>query len=350
MKYTVRDIASLIKGTVIGNPEAVVSAFGKIEEAKEGELSFIANSKYEPFLYTSQATAVLVNEDFTPSASYAPTLIKVDNPYAALAQLMQLVEHELNPHREGVAPEALIHPSVTIPPHCYIGPFVCIEKGVTLGEGCSIYPYSYIGQDVTIGQNTVIYPHVSIYHSCVIGDRCVIHAGSVIGADGFGFAPTEEGYNKIPQLGTVKISNDVEIGANTCIDRAVMGATLVGQGTKLDNLIQVAHNCSIGEHTVIASQTGMAGSSHIGSWCKIGGQAGIAGHITVGDRVNMGGQTGILGNVKSDRNLLGSPAMELSKALRAYTVIPKLPELNARIRDLEKKLEQIESKLCNNKH
>ncbi|MBB6275650.1 UDP-3-O-(3-hydroxymyristoyl)glucosamine N-acyltransferase [Porphyromonas circumdentaria] len=350
MRYTLKEIASLIEGTVEGDADATVSAFGKIEEAKEGELSFIANSKYASFLYTSEATAVLVSKDFCPTHAYKPALIRVENPYASLAKLMQFVAKELNPERNGIAQEAFIHPSVQIPANCYIAPFAYIEEGVVLGEGCSIYPHSYIGKDVTIGANTIIYPHVSIYYNCTIGSRCIVHAGSVIGSDGFGFAPTEDGYDKIPQLGTVKIEDDVEIGANTCIDRAVMGATVIGKGTKLDNLIQVAHNCTIGEHTVVASQSGMAGSSHLGSWCKIGGQAGIAGHITVGDRVNMGGQTGVLGNIKSDRTLLGSPAMDLSKALRAYTIIPKLPELSSRLSDLEKKLNQIESKLCNNKH
>lgn len=350
MRYTLKEIASLIEGIVEGDTEATVSAFGKIEDAKEGELSFIANAKYESYLYTSQATAVLVSKDFEPAQPYKPSLIRVENPYASLAKLMQFVAEELNPKKEGIAQEAFIHPSVKIPKRCYIAPFVHIEEGVVLGEGCSIYPHCYIGKDVTIGENTIIYPHVSIYHTCTIGSHCIVHSGAVIGADGFGFAPTETGYDKIPQLGSVKIEDYVEIGANTCVDRAVMGATIIGQGTKLDNLIQVAHNCTIGEHTVMASQTGMAGSSHVGSWCKVGGQAGIAGHITMGDRVNMGGQTGVLGNIKSGRTILGSPAMDVSKALRAYTIIPKLPELYTRLSDLEKKLTQIESELCNNKH
>lgn len=350
MHYTLRDIAHLLGGEVEGDPEAVVSSFGKIEEAQADQLSFIANPKYEPYLYTTSATGVLVHTDFVATHPHTAHLIRVPDPYAALAKLMQFAARELTPHYQGIAETASIHPSVQLPEECYIGSFVHIEEGVTLGEGCFIYPHCYLGKGVSIGRDTTLYSHVSIYHNCTLGDRCTVHSGAVIGADGFGFAPTDRGYDKIPQLGNVIIADDVEIGANTCIDRAVMGTTRIGCGTKLDNLIQIAHNCTVGEHTVMASQGGMAGSSRLGSWCKTGGQVGIAGHVSVADRVEVGGQTGILGNIKEGRTLLGSPAMDLSTALRAYTVLPKLPQLLQRISELEKKLKQIESTSCNKEH
>jgi UDP-3-O-[3-hydroxymyristoyl] glucosamine N-acyltransferase len=343
MQFTLQSIATLLGGTIEGDPQAIVSSFGRIEEAGEGQLTFLANPKYEPHIYTTRATATLVSDDFRPSAPLSTNLIRVADPYAALAQLMQLATEEMAPRYEGVASEAYIHPSVKLPKHCYIAPFAYIAEGVTLGEGCSIYPHTYIGKGCKIGEGSTLYPQVTIYPGCEIGARCTLHAGAVIGADGFGFAPSEEGYKKIPQLGNVILADDVEIGANTCIDRAVMGSTTIGKGTKLDNLVQVAHNCSIGEHTVMAAQGGMAGSSHIGSWCRTGGQVGLAGHVSVGNHVDMGGQTGILGNVKDGRQLLGSPAMDLSTAMRAYTVVPKLPQLLKRIEELEDKINKLSS-------
>ena len=350
MQFTLQSIATLLGGTIEGDPQAIVSSFGRIEEAIEGQLTFLANPKYEPHIYTTRATATLVSDHFSPSAPLTTNLIRVADPYAALAQLMQLATEEIAPRYEGVASEAFIHPSVKLPKHCYIASFAYIAEGVTLGEGCSIYPYTYIGKGCKIGEGSTLYPHVTIYPGCEVGARCTLHAGVVIGADGFGFAPSEEGYKKIPQLGNVVLADDVEIGANTCIDRAVMGSTIIGKGAKLDNLVQVAHNCSVGEHTVMAAQGGMAGSSHIGSWCRTGGQIGIAGHVSVGNHVDMGGQTGILGNVADGRKLLGSPAMDLSTAMRAYTVVPKLPQLLRRLEELEDKINKLSSTPCNSKH
>ncbi|MCI6153505.1 MAG: UDP-3-O-(3-hydroxymyristoyl)glucosamine N-acyltransferase [Porphyromonas sp.] len=350
MQVTLQDIATLLNGTIEGDAQAIVSSFGRIEEAVEGQITFLSNPKYEPYIYQTKASAVLVPNNFVPAEKVAANLIRVEDPYTALALLMQWASKETTPSYEGVSKESFIHPSVKLPNKCYIAPFVYIAEEVVLGEGCSIYPHSYIGKGCKIGANAIIHSHVSIYPECEIGDRCILHAGTVIGADGFGFAPSESGYTKIPQLGNVVIEDDVEIGANTCIDRAVMGSTRISKGCKLDNLIQVGHNCTIGEHTVMAAQGGMAGSSQIGSWCRTGGQIGIAGHVSVGNHVDMGGQTGILGNIKDGRKLLGSPAMDLSTAMRSFTIIPKLPQLLKRIEELEDKINQISTTSCNNKH
>ncbi len=346
MQYTVEQIATLVQGSVEGDAQALISSFGKIEEAQEGDLSFISNPKYEHYLYSSQATAVLVSKDFQATAPFSPILIRVANPYFALATLMQQVSQELSPSYSGIDERAFVHPSVVLPKQCYIGAFAYIEEGVQLGEGTSIYPYSYVGKNVTIGENSQLYPHVTVYHNCSIGKSCVLHSGAVIGADGFGFAPNEKGYEKIPQLGNVILEDKVEIGANTCVDRSVMGSTLIQEGTKLDNLVQVGHNCSIGRHTVMAAQGGLAGSSHIGDWCQLGGQVGIAGHLKIGDKVVLAGQTGVLGNIPSESTMIGSPAMPMSKAMRSYSVMRHLPELQKKIKELETKLQSLESQLC----
>jgi len=345
MQFTLQSIATLLGGTIEGDPQAIVSSFGRIEEAIEGQLTFLANPKYEPHIYTTRATATLVSDHFSPSAPVTTNLIRVADPYAALAQLMQLATEEIAPRYEGVASEAFIHPSVKLPKHCYIAPFANIAEGVTLGEGCSIYPYTYIGKGCKIGEGSTLYPHVTIYPGCEVGARCTLHAGAVIGADGFGFAPSEEGYKKIPQLGNVVLADDVEIGANTCIDRAVMDNTVIRRGVKLDNLIQIAHNCEIGEHTVMASQVGLAGSSAVGKWCRFGGQVGIGGHLTIGDRVEMAGQTGVLGNVASGTALMGSPGMPLREAMRSFVIQPKLPDMYRRLQALEKELAELKKQL-----
>lgn len=344
LEFTVAQIASILSARVEGNEQAVIKGFGKIEEAKAGELTFLSNPKYEAHIYTTAATATLVTESFEPRQAVQTALIRVPDPYAALAQLMQMVAQQMNPApTPSIASSAYIDPTATIAQACYIGHNVVVEAGAVIEEGCQIYPNTYIGRGVRIGQGTTIHANVSIYYGCQIGARCILHAGAVVGADGFGFAPQLDGYRKIPQLGNVVIEDDVELGANTCVDRAVMGSTVIRRGAKLDNLVQIAHNCEVGAHTVMAAQGGMAGSARIGSWCQTGGQVGIAGHLSIGDRVQLGGQTGVLGNIKSDRTILGSPAMDAPVAMRAYAVLPKLPELYRTVGRLEREVNEIKN-------
>lgn len=344
LEFTIQQIAQMLGGRVEGDTSRLIRAFGKIETAQEGELTFLANDKYKPFVYTTGASAVLVSESFTPEQPIQASLIRVADPYAALAQLMQFAESQLRPRRRGIDPRAVVAQDAQVGADCYIGANAIVESGVVLGEGCQIYPNAFVGEGTRVGAGTVIYPNATLYYGVVVGERCIIHAGAVVGADGFGFAPQLDGYHKIPQLGNVILEDDVEIGANTCIDRAAMGSTVIKRGAKLDNLVQIAHNCQVGEHTVLASQVGMAGSSTMGAWCQAGGQVGIAGHLSIGDRVQMGGQTGILGNIKSDRSIFGSPAMEVGDAMRSFVVIPKLPDMYRRLGKLEKEIEIIKLK------
>lgn len=341
VQYSAKQIAELLHGSVEGDDSVVVHDFAKIEEAQVGSLTFLANLKYESHLYSTNASIVLVGHDLKLKEEVTPTLIRVDNPYAALAQLMQLVEKQLYQRPSGIDPRAVVMQGAIIGKDVYIGPGAIIESEAKVSDGCLIYPNSYVGRGCKIGADTIIYPNVTIYHGVTIGQRCIIHAGAVIGADGFGFAPQLDGYHKIPQLGNVIIEDDVEIGANTCIDRAVMGSTIVRKGVKLDNLVQIAHNCEVGSHTVMAAQGGMAGSSSIGQWCQTGGQVGIAGHLHIGDRVQLGGQTGVLGNIESDKILLGSPAMDARNAMRSYAVMGKLPEMYRQVNRLEKVIQKL---------
>ena len=326
MQFSAAQIAPLIDGRIEGNASVSVSGFGKIETAKEGELAFLANPKYESYAYSTEASILLVSDEFTPRQPLSPTLIRVKDPYAALAQLMQLVEQQQASHPKGISPTAQIAEDVELGEDVYVGAYAVLEQGVKVGRGGRIYPHAYVGKGVTIGEGATIYPHVTLYHNVQIGARCIIHAGAVIGADGFGFAPQSDGYHKIPQLGNVILEEDVEIGANTCIDRAV---------------IQIAHNCSVDEHTVMASQVGLAGSSQIGKWCKFGGQVGIGGHITIGDRVEMGGQTGVISNIPEGSILMGSPGMPLREAMRNFVIQPKLPDMYRRLQALEKELAEL---------
>ena len=338
MQFSAAQIAPLLDGVIEGDSAALVSDFGKIESAKAGDLAFLANPKYEAYAYSTEATILLVSKDFAPRQEVKATLIRVADPYAALAKLMQLVEQQQKPRPEGISPQAAIAEGVALGEDVYVGAFAVIEAGARIGKGSLIYPHAYIGAGVQLGEDSIVYPHATLYHGVEIGARCIIHAGAVIGADGFGFAPEADGYHKIPQLGKVVLEDDVEVGANTCIDRAVMGSTRIGRGVKLDNLVQIAHNCSVGAHTVMAAQVGVAGSSQIGQWGKFGGQVGIGGHITIGDRVEMGGQAGVISNTPDGSTLMGSPAMPLRDAMRSFVLQPKLPEMYRRLQALEKEL------------
>lgn len=303
MEFSAKQIAEYIQGVIIGDEEATVHTFAKIEEGIPGALSFLSNPKYTHYIYDTKSSIVLVNKDFQPERDIQATLIKVDNAYESLAKLMTLYEMS-KPKKSGIDPLASVAASAKIGKNVYIGAFACIEEGAEIGDNAYIHPHVTVGCNAKVGENTILYPQVTIYHDCRVGNQCIIHAGAVIGADGFGFAPSAEGYEKIPQIGIAIIEDNVEIGANTCIDRSTMGATIVHKGVKLDNLIQVAHNVEVGSHTVMASQVGIAGSTKIGEWCMFGGQVGVAGHIQIGDHVNVGAQSGIPGNTKSGSSLM----------------------------------------------
>lgn len=323
MEFTAKQIADYIGGRVEGDEQATVHTFAKIEEGKEGAISFLSNPKYTHYIYDTQASIVLVNEDLQLEKPVSTTLIRVKNAYECVAKLMQMYAASL-PKKTGIDPLAFI------------------SKTAEIGKDVYIAPFAYIGEGVKIGDGSRIYPHVTIYDGCQIGKNVTIHAGAVIGADGFGFAPNQEGYDKIPQMGIVVIEDNVEIGANTCIDRSTMGQTVIHKGVKLDNLIQVAHNCEIGENTVMSAQVGMAGSTKIGAWCMVGGQAGFAGHIHVADKTMIGAQCGVISNTKGDgENLIGSPAMNPKDFFKAKAVYRHLPDMYKEINALRKEIEEL---------
>ena len=344
MEFTAQQIAAFLRGTVEGDPEVKVSNFSKIEEGKPGTLTFLANPKYEHHIYHTEASIVLVNQDFTPTEPIHTTLIRVENAYTALAQLLNMVE-QAKSKKSGVDSTAFIAPTASVGEDCYIGNMAYIGERVKLGNNCQVYPFAYIGDNVEIGDNTILYPHVTVYHDCRIGQHCILHAGSVIGADGFGFAPEGEQYKKIPQLGNVVIEDNVEIGANTTIDRAVMDSTIIRQGVKLDNLIQIAHNVEVGENTVMAAQVGIAGSVKVGKHCMFGGQVGLAGHIQIADDVTLGAQAGVISSVKEATTLLGPPAIQARNFMRSSAIFNRLPELYRTIGQLQREVETLKKEI-----
>lgn len=346
MEFTARAIAEFLKGEISGDPDITVNTVARIEEGHKGALSFLANPKYEHFLYVTDSSVVLVNRSFTPSSPVKATLIKVDNAYESFASLLTLAEQS-RPKKKGIHPTAVIEASATVGSDVYIGPFVYIGENCTIGNNCRIYPHSCLGDGTRVGDNCLFYPGVKIYHECIIGNNCTIHAGSVIGSDGFGFAPQSESeFMKIPQLGNVIIEDNVEIGANVAIDRSTMGSTVIRKGVKLDNLIQIGHNVEVGENTVMAAQTGIAGSSKIGRNCMFGGQVGVAGHIKVADGTKIGAQSGIPGDIRKENSVVtGSPAMDHREFLKSSVVYRRLPELKAKIDSLEKEIERLKKEL-----
>ncbi len=344
MEFSAKQIATFIGGEIVGDENATVHTFAKIEEGIPGAISFLANPKYTSYIYDTQASIVLVNKDFEPEKEIKTTLIKVDNAYESLGKLLNLYEAS-KPKKQGINPLANIASSATIGKNVYIGAFAVIEENAIIGDDTSILPHAYIGEGVKIGAKCTIYPHATIYHDCRIGNECNIHAGAVIGADGFGFAPTPEGYEKIAQIGIVILEDKVDIGANTCIDRATMGATIIRKGVKLDNLVQIAHNDEIGSHTVMAAQAGVAGSTKVGEWCMFGGQVGVAGHITIGDRVVFGAQSGVPSSVKANRQLIGTPPMEEIAYFKSSAIFRKLPNMYFEMNALRKELEELKKQL-----
>lgn len=345
MEFSAQQIAGLVEGTVEGNPEVKVNDFAKIEEGRPGCISFLANPKYTNFLYETESSIVLVNKDFKLEGETKATLIRVDNAYETVAKLLTLYE-SMKPKKKGISSLAFIDPTAQVGKDCYIGPFVYIGEGAVIGDGCILHAHATIGSHTAIGNYTEIYSNAVIYHDCKVGNNCILHAGCVIGADGFGFAPAADGYEKIPQIGIVTIEDNVEIGANTCIDRSTMGSTYIRKGVKLDNLVQIAHNDDIGANTVMSAQVGVAGSTKIGEWCMFGGQAGIAGHATIASYTKAGAQSGIANDVKKENtNVMGYPAIDYNNFWRSSVVFRKLPDLNKQIYQMEKEIEALKKHL-----
>ena len=339
-------IAGLIGGTVVGDPNAKVSDFARIEEGRPGCISFLYNDKYLQHLYDTESSIVLISENIEVKQDVRPTLIKVHDAREAVAKLLQIYE-SMKPRREGISELAFIDPSAKVGQHCYIGPFVAIGEGVEIGDGCVLHPHVTIGRNARVGANTEIYSNAVIYHDCRVGQRCVLHAGCVIGADGFGFQPTATGYEKIPQIGIAIIEDDVEIGANSCVDRAMMGATVVHRGVKIDNLVQIGHNGEIGSHTVMSAQVGIGGSTKVGEWCMFGGQVGIADHAVIADRVMAGAQAGIPNSIKKEGAAVqGTPAIEGRNFWKSSAVFKNLPDMWAEMNQMKKEIRMLKELLA----
>ena len=345
MEFQATSIADFLNGTIEGDPNATVNNISKIEDGKPGTLAFLANPKYNKYIYETDATIVLVNKDFVAEGEVKATLIRVDNAYESFASLLELYQ-QAKGTKSGIETPSYIDGSATIGKNIYVGAFAYIGKNAKIGDNVKIYPHAYIGDNVVVQENTIIYAGVKIYEDCKIGESCILHAGCVIGADGFGFAPTGDGsYKKIPQVGNVILEDNVEIGANTTIDCATMGSTIIHKGVKLDNLIQIAHNCEIGENTVMAAHTGLAGSVKVGKNCTFGGQVGVAGHLTIGNNVTFGAMCGVTNNIKDDKVMLGAPAMDIAQAAKVVVVYRRLPQLREQVINLEKELAALKEQI-----
>lgn len=340
MEFSAKQIAQFLQGTIEGDENATVNTFAKIEEGKQGAISFLSNPKYTHFIYDTQSSIVLVDKSLELEKPSPATLIRVDNAYECVARLLQLYE-SMKPKKTGIDSLSFISPKAKIGQNVYIGAFAYIGDNVEIGDGCQIYPHAVICDGVKIGNDCLVYPNVTVYHGCHIGNRVTLHAGSVVGSDGFGFAPAADGYDKIPQIGIVTIEDDVEIGANTCIDRSTMGSTFVRKGVKLDNLVQIAHNTDIGENTVMSAQVGIAGSTKVGQWCMFGGQVGIAGHITIGNKVFLGAQSGVPSSLGDNQTLIGTPPMEKLPYFKSQAIFQRLPDIYKQLTKLQKEVEEL---------
>jgi UDP-3-O-[3-hydroxymyristoyl] glucosamine N-acyltransferase len=340
MKFTVQQIALMLGGKIKGNADLEIRNLGKIQDAQEGDIAFLANPKYEPYIYTTQASAVIVGEDFDAKNTITATLIIVKDAYSAFTKLLEEYEKLVAFSKNGIENPSYMSESAQVGENLYLGAFAYVGNHVKIGNNCKIYPHVYIGDNVNIEDNTIIYAGAKIYKDCKIGKHCTIHAGAVVGSDGFGFAPQTDGtYKTIPQIGNVILEDYVSIGANTTIDRATMGSTIIKKGAKIDNLVQIAHNVVIGENTVIAAQAGVAGSTEIGSNCMLGGQVGIAGHLKIASKTNIGAQSGLGSNVTEEgTNWQGSPAFDLKSFYKSTAIFKKLPEIFKQLNELEKKV------------
>lgn len=345
MEFSLQDVASMLGGMVEGDGTVKVSALSKIEEGSKGSIAFLSNPKYESYLYETKASAVIVNKNFVPQKDFSTNLIKVDDPYTSFTLLLKEYQKFMTFSKVGIESPSYIGEAATHGEGLFLGAFAYVGKGCKIGNNVKIHPQVHIGDNSTIGDNTVIYSGAKLYAGTQVGNNCTIHSGAVVGSDGFGFAPQADGsYEDIPQIGTVIIEDSVSIGANTVIDCATMGHTIIKKGAKLDNLIQIAHNVEVGQHTVIAAQAGISGSTKIGDNCMIGGQVGLGGHINIGDKTNIGAQAGIIKNIKGNQNLLGSPAMEVKNYFKSYAIFKNLPDLIKRIAELEEKVLNLPTK------
>jgi UDP-3-O-[3-hydroxymyristoyl] glucosamine N-acyltransferase len=345
MVFTAQQIAAFTGGVVDGDENASISTFAKIEEGTKGALSFLANPQYENYIYDTESSVVLVNKDFKPAREVKATLVRVDNAYESVAKLLQLYQ-SMQQKRTGIDSLAYVAPTAKVGKDVYLAPFSYVGDGAIIGDGTQVYPHATVGENAKIGNNTILYSNVSVYHDCVVGNNCIIHSGCVIGADGFGFAPTEKGYEKIPQIGIVTIEDDVEIGANTCVDRSTMGSTYVRKGVKLDNLVQIAHNVDVGANTVMSAQVGVAGSAKIGQWCMFGGQVGVAGHVHVGDKTYVGAQSGLPGGnavKRGGRTWMGYPAVDAKDFAKQAAAVKALPGLLKEIQQLKREIEELKN-------
>lgn len=340
MEFSAKQIAQFVQGVIEGDENATVNTFAKIEDGKPGAISFLSNPKYTHCIYDTESSIVLVDKSVELEKPTKATLVRVDNAYECVAKLLQLYE-SMKPKKTGIDSLAFVSPSAKIGENVYIGAFAYIGDNVVIGDGCQIYPNVVICENAKVGNDCLFYPNVTIYHDCHVGNRVTLHAGSVVGSDGFGFAPSENGYDKIPQIGIVTIEDDVEIGANTCIDRSTMGSTYVRKGVKLDNLVQIAHNTDIGANTVMSAQVGVAGSTKVGQWCMFGGQVGIAGHITIGNKVFLGAQSGVPSSLKDDQTLIGTPPMEKLPYFKSQAIFQRLPDLYKQIQKLQKEVDEL---------
>lgn len=346
MEFTAQQIADLLGGEIQGNPLVKVNDFSKIEEGKPGTLSFLSNPKYSQFIYESQASIVLVNKDFQPEKEVQATLIRVEDAYHSLATLLSLVD-QTKPKKTGISPLAFVSESANIGENAYIQPFAYIGESVTIGKNARIHPNCSIENGAVLGENVTLYSGVKVYNDCVIGNNCILHSGAVIGSDGFGFAPNGDGsYKKIPQMGNVVLEDNVEIGANSIVDRATLGSTTIRKGVKIDNLVQIAHNVEVGENTVIAAQTGISGSTKLGKQCILAGQVGLAGHLQIADGTIFGAQTGVPNSVKiPNQTLQGYPAIPVMNFHKSAIVHKNLPELQKLIYAMQKRIEELENKI-----
>lgn len=340
MEFSAKQIAQFVQGVIEGDENATVNTFAKIEDGKSGAISFLSNPKYTHYIYDTESSIVLVDKSVELEKPTKATLVRVDNAYECVAKLLQLYE-SMKPKKTGIDSLAFVSPSAKIGENVYIGAFAYIGDNVVIGDGCQIYPNVVICENAKVGNDCLFYPNITIYHDCHVGNRVTLHAGSVVGSDGFGFAPSENGYDKIPQIGIVTIEDDVEIGANTCIDRSTMGSTYVRKGVKLDNLVQIAHNTDIGANTVMSAQVGVAGSTKVGQWCMFGGQVGIAGHITIGNKVFLGAQSGVPSSLKDDQTLIGTPPMEKLPYFKSQAIFQRLPDLYKQIQKLQKEVDEL---------
>jgi len=346
MEFAAKDIANIVNGIVEGDENVKVHTFSKIEEGSKGTLSFLANPKYTKYVYSTNASIIIVNKTFIPEKQISATLIRVDDSYAAFATLLQFYENMVykSHKKSGIETPSFIDASAIIGNNAYIGAFAYISKNAKIGNNTQIYPQCYIGDNVTIGDNTIVYSGAKIYHNCVIGNNCIIHSGVVIGSDGFGFAGANGSFEKIPQIGNVVIEDEVEVGSNTTIDRATLSSTIIRKGAKLDNLIQIAHNVEIGENTGMAAQSGVSGSTKIGKNCLIGGQVGFAGHLIVADNVKIGAQSGIPSNIEKEGvTMMGTPVVPLLTFQKASILFKKLPEMSIELNQLKKEVEKLKN-------